>query len=46
MIVERIMTKDVFTLTPEHTLQDANQLMREKRFGIYQLLIHRNNLLA
>lgn len=31
MIVERIMTKDVFTLTPEHTLQDANQLMREKK---------------
>lgn len=31
MIVEKIMTKDVFTLTPEHTLQDANQLMREKK---------------
>lgn len=31
MIIEEIMTKEVFTLSPEHTIEDAIQLMKEKR---------------
>ena len=31
MVVEDIMTRDVVTLTPEHTLRDAIDLLRSKR---------------
>jgi acetoin utilization protein AcuB len=31
MVVEDVMTRDVVTLTPEHTLRDAIDLLRSKR---------------
>lgn len=46
MIVERIMTKSVYTLTPEHTLQDANQLMREKKIRHLPIVNAENQLVG
>ena len=37
MIVEQIMKRDVYALTPKDTLNDALKLMREKIFVIYPL---------
>ena len=31
MLIEEIMIKDVITLSPEHTVKDALQTMRDKK---------------
>lgn len=39
MLVEQIMNTSVPSLTPGHTINDALQLLKEKKYVIYQLLM-------
>lgn len=46
MIVEKIMKKDLLTLTPDHTLRDANQLMRENKIRHLPIVINGDELVG
>lgn len=46
MLVERIMTHDVKTLTPEHTIDDAKNMMKQYSFRHIPIVDHSNILVG
>lgn len=46
MIVERIMKKNLLTLSPTHTLNDANKLMRENKIRHLPIIDDNNTLVG
>lgn len=46
MIIEDIMHKDVFTLTPDHSLMDAVKMMKEKRIRHIPILTDNQSLVG
>lgn len=46
MLVERIMKKNLLTLSPEHSLRDANKLMRENKIRHLPIVDAQNSLVG